>query len=53
LLPAVWGAVRSGVDMSAFPTIQRIAERLEMEEAVKKAHWTTQSDTPEDLRKSL
>ncbi|KAL4895196.1 glutathione S-transferase [Aspergillus ambiguus] len=53
LLPAVWGAVRSGVDMTAFPTIQRVADRLETEDAVKKAHWTTQDDTPDDLRKSL
>ncbi|KAF9888679.1 Glutathione S-transferase zeta-1 [Aspergillus nanangensis] len=53
LLPAAWGAQRSGVDMTAFPTIQRIVDRLELEEAVKKGHWTTQDDTPEDLRKSL
>ncbi|KAE8160128.1 glutathione S-transferase [Aspergillus tamarii] len=50
LLPAVWGAQRSGVNLAEYPTIQRIAERLEMEDAVKKAHWRTQSDTPEEFR---
>lgn len=50
LLPAVWGAERSGVDLGAFPTIRGIAERLETVEAVKKAHWRTQGDTPEEFR---
>lgn len=53
LLPAVWGAQRSGVDLGPYPTIVRVAERLEGEEAVKKGHWTTQQDTPEEFRKSL
>ncbi|KAE8354514.1 glutathione S-transferase [Aspergillus coremiiformis] len=50
LLPAVWGAQRSGVELREFPTIWRIAERLEMEDVVKKAHWRTQVDTPEEFR---
>ncbi|KAF7585463.1 hypothetical protein BBP40_010878 [Aspergillus hancockii] len=50
LLPAVWGAQRSGVDLGEFPTIRRVAERLEGEEAVRRAHWTAQSDTPEEFR---
>lgn len=50
LVPAAWGAERVGVDLSAFPTVERIVRNLEMEEAVKKGHWQTQPDTPEDLR---
>jgi maleylacetoacetate isomerase len=50
LVPAAWGAERVGVDLSAFPTVERIVSNLEMEEAVKKGHWQTQPDTPEDLR---
>ncbi|KAB8071193.1 glutathione S-transferase [Aspergillus leporis] len=53
LLPAVWGAQRSGVNLREFPTIRRVAERLEEEDAVKKAHWTTQSDTPEEFRVTM
>ncbi|KAJ5460710.1 Maleylacetoacetate isomerase [Penicillium daleae] len=50
LVPAAWGAERVGVDLSAFPTVKRIVSNLETEEAVKKGHWQTQPDTPEDLR---
>lgn len=50
LVPAAWGAERVGVDLSAFPVVQGIVKRLEMEEAVKKGHWQSQPDTPEDLR---
>ncbi|KAA8644306.1 hypothetical protein EYZ11_008352 [Aspergillus tanneri] len=50
LIPAVWGAQRSEVDITAFPTIARIAQRLELEDAVKKGHWRTQGDTPEEFR---
>lgn len=50
LVPAAWGAERVGVDLSVFPVVRGIVERLEMEEAVKKGHWQTQLDTPEDLR---
>jgi len=50
LVPAVWGAVRWGVDMTAFPTIQRIYEEMDKEPAVQEAHWAKQADTPEGLR---
>lgn len=50
LVPAAWGAERVGVDLKGFPTVARVVERLEGEEAVKKAHWKRQDDTPEDLR---
>lgn len=50
LVPAAWGAERVGVDLSVFPVVQGIVERLQMEEAVKKGHWQTQPDTPEELR---
>ena len=50
LVPAAWGAERVGVDMGAFPTIKRVVENLEREECVKKGHWRTQEDTPEEFR---
>ncbi|KAL4922293.1 Maleylacetoacetate isomerase [Aspergillus aurantiobrunneus] len=50
LIPAVWGAERAGVDLSAFPTIQRVAGALEKEGAVREGHWTMQGDTPEEFR---
>lgn len=50
LIPAVWGAERVGVDMAMFPVTYGIAQNLEKEEAVKKGHWQTQPDTPEELR---
>ncbi|KAF7115280.1 hypothetical protein CNMCM5793_001916 [Aspergillus hiratsukae] len=53
LLPAVWGAERAGVKVEDFPTIYRVAQRLEEEDAVKRAHWRTQPDTPEEFRVSL
>lgn len=53
LLPAVWGAERAGVKVEEFPTIHRVAQRLEEEDAVKRAHWRTQPDTPEEFRVSF
>ena len=50
LIPAVWGAERVGVDLSAFPVIHGIVQNLEKEEAVRKGHWQNQPDTPEELR---
>lgn len=50
LVPAAWGAERVGVDLGAFPTLKGVVDRLEGLEAVKKGHWKTQEDTPEDLR---
>ncbi|GKZ33327.1 hypothetical protein AbraIFM66950_003174 [Aspergillus brasiliensis] len=50
LLPAVWGAERVGVDLGQFPVIKGISERLEEVEAVRRAHWRCQDDTPEEFR---
>jgi maleylacetoacetate isomerase len=50
LVPAVWGALRFGVQMEDFPVISRIYEQLSKEEAVIKAHWKNQADTPLELR---
>lgn len=50
LVPAVWGAQRFGVDLSRLPTIQRVCDNLGRHEAVMKAHWRCQPDTPQDLR---
>lgn len=50
LVPAVWGAERFGVDFGQMPTVKRVYERLAAMEEVKKAHWSRQEDTPEELR---
>lgn len=51
LVPAAWGAERVGVDLAAFPVTNRIVQSLEKEEeAVRKGHWRTQPDTPEEFR---
>ncbi|KAJ5168666.1 Maleylacetoacetate isomerase [Penicillium canariense] len=50
LIPAVWGAERVGVDMTAFPVTNGIVQNMEREEAVQKGHWQTQPDTPDELR---
>ncbi|GKU07006.1 maleylacetoacetate isomerase [Fusarium langsethiae] len=50
LIPAWWNAERFGVDLSAFPTVQRIAENLKDHPAVVKAHWQNQPDTPDNLK---
>jgi maleylacetoacetate isomerase len=50
LLPAWWNAERFGVDLSAFPTVKKIAENLKDHPAVVKAHWQNQPDTPDNLK---
>ncbi|CAG7935257.1 unnamed protein product [Penicillium nalgiovense] len=50
LIPAAWGAQRFGVDLGQFPVTNEIVKNLEMEEAVKKGHWRSQEDTPEEFR---
>ncbi|KAL4764154.1 maleylacetoacetate isomerase MaiA [Aspergillus foveolatus] len=50
LIPAVWGAERAGVDLGQYPTIKRVAEALERENAVREGHWRNQQDTPMEFR---
>lgn len=50
LVPACWAAERVGVDVGSYPTIKRVVERMEEEEAVKKAHWRRQVDTPDEFK---
>lgn len=50
LVPAMWGAERFGVDFGEMPTVKRVYEKLAAMEEVKRAHWTRQEDTPEELR---
>ncbi|OHF04196.1 maleylacetoacetate isomerase [Colletotrichum orchidophilum] len=50
LLPAYWNAERFGVDVSAYPTIRKVAEGLKDHPAVAKAHYFNQPDTPDELR---
>lgn len=52
LVPAVWNAQRFGVDMSKFPVIQGIMKNMEELDAVKRAYYMVQSDTPEDLKQN-
>ena len=50
LVPAVWNAQRYGVDLDKFPTVMRVFDHISKDEAVVKAHWQNQPDTPEELR---
>lgn len=50
LAPAVEGAVRFGVDMSAFPTVNRVYDVIKENEAFIKGDWRHQEDTPEEFR---
>jgi len=50
LVPAVWGALRFGVDIEKFPVVKRVYEQMSNLDAVKLAHWKNQEDTPEGLR---
>jgi maleylacetoacetate isomerase len=50
LVPAVWGAVRFGVDMGELAEVARVVRALEELMAVQVAHWKNQEDTPEGLR---
>ncbi|QKX58608.1 uncharacterized protein TRUGW13939_05733 [Talaromyces rugulosus] len=52
LVPAAWSAARFGVDINNYPTIARVVAKLEEEDAVKKAHWRNQPDTPEEFRQA-
>ncbi|TKW53310.1 Maleylacetoacetate isomerase [Colletotrichum tanaceti] len=51
LLPAYWNAERFGVDLSAYPTIARVVGNLQDHEAVVRAHYFNQPDTPDELRR--
>jgi maleylacetoacetate isomerase len=50
LLPAIWTAERYRLLLDGFPTICRIVEALHRVEAVQRAHWRCQPDTPEEHR---
>jgi maleylacetoacetate isomerase len=50
LVPAVWGAIRFGVDLNPFPVVKRVFEEASMLEAFVKGHWKNQEDTPVELR---
>jgi maleylacetoacetate isomerase len=50
LVPAVWGALRFGVDLNNFPVVKRVFEEVSMLEAFVKGHWKNQEDTPVELR---
>jgi maleylacetoacetate isomerase len=50
LVPAVWGALRFGVKLDGLPIVKRVYEEMSGHEAVKRAHWKNQGDTPEALR---
>lgn len=52
LVPAAWSAARFGVDIKDYPTISRIVAQMEEEDAVQKAHWRNQPDTPEEFRQT-
>lgn len=50
LLPAYWNAERFKVDLSPYPTINKIIDNLKENPAVVKSHPFSQPDCPDDLR---
>ncbi|OCL09271.1 maleylacetoacetate isomerase [Glonium stellatum] len=50
LVPAVWGGERFGVDLEKFSRLKAVFEEMSRTEAVQKAHWKRQEDTPEEFR---
>jgi maleylacetoacetate isomerase len=50
LVPQIYRAMGFGVDLEQFPTLKKIFENMEAEEAVQRAHWKRQGDTPEEFR---
>lgn len=44
LVPQCWNAGRVGLELSRWPTVQRIFGEVEKLEAVQNAHWTKQAD---------
>ncbi|GAB7340039.1 hypothetical protein MBLNU457_6539t1 [Dothideomycetes sp. NU457] len=49
LLPCVWNAEKANVDLEQFPILTKIVANMNELEAVKKAHWSVQPDTPADM----
>lgn len=49
LLPALYAAEKNDVDLNKLPTIVRVYKALSELEAVQKAHWSVQKDTPADM----
>ncbi|KAI6657683.1 hypothetical protein LOD99_427 [Oopsacas minuta] len=52
LVPQFFNAARFKVEVEPYPTICRIVEELEKNEAFKAAHPFNQPDCPEDLKQS-
>ncbi|ESO01306.1 hypothetical protein HELRODRAFT_174858 [Helobdella robusta] len=50
LIPQLYNATRNGVDLSQFPTIQRIADECRQLECFKMADPSNQPDCPADLK---
>lgn len=46
IVPQVFAAIRFGIDMNLYPTIKKVADKLNELEAFKKAHPSNQLDTP-------
>ena len=52
LTPAVVNATRYGVDLSQFPTIERVNKTLATIEAFRQGDWKHQPDTPLEFREA-
>src|SRR5271156_137717 len=52
LSPAVDGALRFGVNIEEFPTINRIYGELQKIPAFQRGSWRSQPDTPEEFRQA-
>ena len=51
LIPAVWNAEIAGVDLSAYPTVNKIFRNFDGCPDTKASHWRNQPDTPEEHKR--
>lgn len=52
LVPAVWAGERFSIDLGKFSRLKGVFEEMSGTEAVRKAHWRRQEDTPEEFKES-
>jgi maleylacetoacetate isomerase len=50
LAPAIEGALRYGIDIKQFPTIERIYYHIKALDEFKRGDWKHQEDTPEEFK---
>ena len=50
LAPTIESALRYGVSLHAYPTIQAVFDRIKIHPAIESADWRHQPDTPKDVQ---